>query len=171
MSQGNKAPARFKLLIPGELPLIKVQYASPLRNVPCFTHISVKYHYFPTLEMEYFGSFLGCSEFRNIVCWGSGNKGIVHLPPFLFNFLTSVKEYVTSLEESDEDKARETISMRNTEGGSNLFYPAEKLEQALCLICQLWKSKVICWPSEGALAYLAFFSQKISPIWRKDLTV
>lgn len=87
--------------------------------------------YFPTLEMEYFGSFLGCSEFRNIVGWESGNKGVVHLSPFLFNFLTSVKEYVTSSEESDEGKARETISMGNTEGGSYIFYPAEKLKSRL----------------------------------------
>ena len=56
-----------------------------------------------------------------------GTEVFVHLSPFLFNFPTSVKEYVTSSEESDEGKARETMSTGNTAGGSKLFYPAEKL--------------------------------------------
>ena len=86
--------------------------------------------YFLTLEMEYFGSFLGCSEFRNIVAWESTSKGIVHLPPFLSNFLTTVKEYVTSLEESNEGKARKKMSTGNIEGSSN-FYPAERLKSRL----------------------------------------
>lgn len=60
-----------------------------------------------------------------MLSWGSKSKGIVHLPPFFFNFLNSVKEYVTFSEESDEGKARETMSTGDTEGGSNLLHPAE----------------------------------------------
>lgn len=76
--------------------------------------------------MEYFGSFLGCFEFRYIVAWGRGREGIVHSPPFLFNPLTTVEAHATSLEESREGKARKKMSIRNIEGGSSLFRPDDK---------------------------------------------
>lgn len=81
--------------------------------------------------MEYFGLFLGCSEFRNVVGWGGRSKGIVHLPPLLSNFPTTIKEYVTSLEEFSEGRARRKMPTGNTEGGSNLLYPAERPQRGL----------------------------------------
>lgn len=61
-----------------------------------------------------------------MVAWGRGREGIVHLPPFLFNPLTTVEAHATSLEESHEGKARKKMSIRNTEGGSSLFRPDDK---------------------------------------------